>query len=73
MSATTAFAAAPVAGARALGARKSVASGKPYAAKKPVALARRSVAARAATSTPELDINTKIFEKELVDVAVRFP
>jgi ketol-acid reductoisomerase len=69
MSATTAFAAAPVAGARALGARKSVASGKPYAAKKPVALARRSVAARAATSTPELDINTKIFEKELVDVA----
>jgi|TARA_B100001142_G_scaffold283663_1_gene296845 ketol-acid reductoisomerase len=73
MSATTAAmsAAATAASARAsaLSARKSVASAKPYAGKS-LKLARRVVAAATAkTSTPELDINTKVFEKELVDVA----
>ena len=71
MSATSALAAAPVAAkAASLSQRKALASGKPYAARVATAAPRRSLAARAAgTSTPELDINTKIFEKELVDVA----
>jgi len=62
MSATRAFVAAPVA-AKLSASRKST-SGKPYKAG-----ARRSVAVCAKTSAPELDINTKVFEKELVDVA----
>ena len=62
MSATRAFVAAPVA-AKLSASRKS-ATGKPYKAG-----ARRSVAVCAKTSAPELDINTKVFEKELVDVA----
>ena len=41
-----------------------------YAARVATAAPRRSLAARAARHVPpELDINTKIFEKELVDVA----
>lgn len=63
MSATRAFVAAPVA-AKLSASRKSAISGKPYKAG-----ARRSVAVCAKTSAPELDINTKVFEKELVDVA----
>ena len=63
MSATRAFVAAPVA-AKLSASRKSATSGKPYKAG-----ARRSVAVCAKTSAPELDINTKVFEKELVDVA----
>ena len=70
MSAMSAAFAAPVAAKAAqLSQRKAVASGKPYKAVKPTAARRNAVAARAATSAPELDINTEIFEKELVDVA----
>ena len=68
MSATRVFAAAP-ANATKLGARKAVSSGKPYVAGKSVTRGRRSVVSNAASSAPDLDINTKIFEKELVDVA----
>ena len=60
MSATRAFVAAPVV-AKNLASRKAA---KPYKAG-----TRRSATVVAASSAPELDINTKLFEKELVDVA----
>ena len=60
MSATRAFVAAPVV-AKNLASRKAA---KPYKAG-----TRRSATVVAASPAPELDINTKLFEKELVDVA----
>lgn len=76
MSTSQAFA-APVAAAKAskhLTQRAaSVAGSKPVVAKKSVrctsARASGNAGVRAATSAPVLDIDTKIFEKELVDVA----
>ena len=70
MSASKMFVAAPVAAnAQKLSQRRAVANCKPYNAGKTTAARAVKTVARAATSTPELDINTKIFEKELVDVA----
>ena len=56
-----------------LTARKAsaiVGAGKPYGRVSVGKRAARAVAVKAATATgPELDINTKVFEKEVVDVA----
>ena len=55
-----------------LAARRSTATNKPYAAKAVNVSARRSAGVRAAVADPAapvLDIDTKIFTKELVDVA----
>ena len=68
MSATTAFAAAPVAGARALGARNP--SLRVNLRREKAGRARAPCRRRqGGDEHPDLDIDTKIFEKELVDVA----